>query len=159
MVIKMVTVNKVLEELHLPVNDTQIKITESDIEKIYQHAKKELPNEACGLLAGIEEDGVKVIKEVYLLTNIDASNEHFSMDPKEQFAAVKDMRAKGYQLFGNWHSHPESPSRPSEEDKKLAHDSKADYFILSLMDEKEPVLNGFTILNHADVSRETIIIE
>ena len=112
MVIKMVTVNKVLEELHLPVNDTQIKITESDIEKIYQHAKKELPNEACGLLAGIEEDGIKVIKEVYLLTNIDASNEHFSMDPKEQFAAVKDMRAKGYKLFGNWHSHPESPSRP-----------------------------------------------
>ena len=39
----MVTVNKVLEELHLPVNDTQIKIKESDIEKIYQHAKKELP--------------------------------------------------------------------------------------------------------------------
>ena len=154
----MVTVNKVLEELHLPVNDTQIKIKESDIEKIYQHAKKELPNEACGLLAGIEEDGVKVIKEVYLLTNIDASNEHFSMDPKEQFATVKDIRAKGYQLFGNWHSHPESPSRPSEEDKRLAFDSKASYMILSLMDRENPVLNSFKITGDT-AEKEELVIE
>ena len=29
-----------------------------------------------------------------------------SMDPKEQFAAVKDMRSKGRQLLGNFHFHP-----------------------------------------------------
>ena len=26
--------------------------------------------------------------------------------------------------LGNWHSHPESPSRPSDEDKRLAYDSQ-----------------------------------
>ena len=71
-----------------------------------------------------------MVEKVYLLTNIDHSNEHFTLDPKEQLAAVKDMRANGLMPLGNWHSHPESPSRPSEEDKRLAYDSKASYMIL-----------------------------
>ena len=61
--------------------------------------------------------------------------EHFSMDPKEQLAALKDARANGYKIIGNFHSHPESPSRPSEEDKRLAFDPTIEYLILSLMEE------------------------
>ena len=68
-------------------------MTKADYEKILEHCKKGLPNESCGLIGGVVEDGKRYIKKVYLLTNIDASNEHFSMDPKEQLAAVKDMRA------------------------------------------------------------------
>lgn len=122
-----------------------ITITRSDYEKILAHAKSELPNEACGLIAGEVTDSGKLIRKVYLLTNIDHSNEHFSLDPKEQLAAIKDMRANGLSPLGNWHSHPESPSRPSEEDKRLAYDSKASYLILSLMDSENPVLNSFKI--------------
>lgn len=133
-----------------------LQIKKSDYEKLLRHAEVNLPEEACGLIGGVAEGENKVVKEVYLLTNIDHSNEHFSMDPKEQLAAVKDMRSKGYQLLGNWHSHPESPSRPSEEDKRLAHDSKALYLILSLMDRENPVLNAFHVVDHTDVSKEPI---
>lgn len=122
-----------------------IKLSKSDYEKILVHAEKELPNEACGLIAGVTEGGDKLIKKVYLLTNTDHSNEHFSMDPKEQLSAIKDMRANGLVPLGNWYSHPESPSRPSEEDKRLAYDSKASYMILSLMERNAPVLNSFHI--------------
>ena len=122
-----------------------IKISRSDYEKILAHAKSELPNEACGLIAGEVTDSGKIIRKVYLLTNIDHSNEHFSLDTKEQLAAIKDMRANGFSPLGNWHSHPESPSRPSEEDKRLAYDSKASYLILSLMEIDKPVLNSFRI--------------
>ena len=135
-----------------------IKLSKSDFEKILDHAESELPNEACGLIGGVIEDGVKIIKKVYLLTNIDHSNEHFSLDPKEQLAAVKDMRAQGISPLGNWHSHPESPSRPSEEDKRLAYDSKASYMILSLMNRDEPVLNSFKI-NGSDAEKEELVIE
>ncbi len=51
------------------------------------------------------------------------------MNPREQLAAVKDMRAKGLRPLGNWHSHPESPSRPSVEDIRLAYDPAAVYMI------------------------------
>lgn len=135
-----------------------IKLSKSDYEKILAHAKSELPNEACGLIGGVIENGDKLIKKVYLLTNTDHSNEHFSMDPKEQLTAIKDMRAEGLVPLGNWHSHPESPSRPSEEDKRLAYDRKASYMILSLMDRENPVLNSFHI-SGTDAEKEQLIIE
>lgn len=135
-----------------------IKLTKSDFEKILAHAVKELPDEACGLIAETVEGGDKEIKKVYLLTNIDHSNEHFSLDPKEQLEAIKDMRKNGFVPFGNWHSHPESPSRPSEEDKRLAFDSKASYMILSLMDRENPVLNSFKITGDT-AEKEELVIE
>ena len=135
-----------------------IKLTKSDFKKILAHAVKELPDEACGLIAGTVEDGDKEIKKVYLLTNIDHSNEHFSLDPKEQLEAIKDMRKNGFVPLGNWHSHPESPSRPSEEDKRLAFDSKASYMILSLMDRENPVLNSFKITGDT-AKKEELVIE
>ena len=130
-----------------------------DYQKILEHARTGLPNEACGLLGGYtNEDGSQVITDVYLLRNMDESREHFSMDPKEQFAAVKDIRSKGRELLGNFHSHPESTSRPSEEDIRLAYDSKIHYLILSLMEEGNPVLNSFHIEKGA-VTRETLEIQ
>lgn len=136
-----------------------ITLKKTDYNKMYAHAKAELPNEACGLIAGEIENGDKHIEKVYLLTNIDKSNEHFSLDPKEQLAAVKDMRAEGLVPLGNWHSHPESPSRPSEEDKRLAYDSKASYMIMSLMDNDNPVLNSFRITGDVSEKEELVIIE
>lgn len=136
-----------------------IKLSKSDYEKILKYAESELPDEACGLIGGeITESGDKIIKKVYLLTNTDHSNEHFSMDPKEQFESIKDMRVNEFVPLGNWHSHPESPSRPSEEDKRLAYDSKASYMILSLMDRGNPVLNSFKIKG-SDAEKEELVIE
>lgn len=135
-----------------------IKISKDDHQKIIEHAISQLPDEACGLIAGEIVGGDKLIRKVYLLTNIDHSNEHFSLDPKEQLAAIRDMRALGYVPLGNWHSHPETPSRPSEEDKRLAYDKNASYLILSLMDREAPVLNSFHI-EGTDASREELIIE
>ena len=141
----------------------RITISREDYDRIYEHALKERPDEACGLLAGIDaDDGTREIKKVYLLTNIDHTNEHFSIDPKEQLAAVKDMRANGLVPLGNWHSHPESPSRPSDEDKRLANDSKASYLIISLQEEGNPVLNAFhveTVDGEKNVRKEELIIK
>ena len=121
-----------------------ISMTKKDYELILEHAKSCVPEEACGLIAGVKNGDDKEIKKVYILTNIDHSNEHFSLDPKEQLAAVKDMRANGLVPLGNWHSHPSSPSRPSDEDIKLAYDPSASYMIMSLMAEN-PVINSFHI--------------
>lgn len=134
-----------------------ISMNKADYERILEHAKSVVPEEACGLIAGTIEDGNKIIRKVYILTNIDHSNEHFTLDPKEQLAAVKDMRANGFSPLGNWHSHPESPSRPSEEDKRLAYDSKASYMILSLMDADNPVLNSFHIEGDVSTKEELVI--
>lgn len=117
-----------------------------------------LPKEACGLIAGLEQDGKRTVSKIYPLTNLDDSPEHFSMDPKEQFAAVKDMRRNGWTLLGNYHSHPATPARPSAEDIRLAFDPGASYLILSLLDVRQPVLRSFKI-EQGLVREETITIE
>ncbi|MDR3293988.1 MAG: M67 family metallopeptidase [Clostridiales bacterium] len=125
-------------------------LKKDDYDAILAHARAALPNEACGLLGGktLDGGGIVEISKVYLLKNADESPFHFSMTPTEQFAAVKDMRANGFGLIGNFHSHPSTPARPSEEDKRLAFDPNLLYFILSLEKEEE-VLKGFRIGNGA----------
>ena len=134
----------------------KVIIKKQDVEEMISYAREKLPQEACGLIAGSDYGDERVIEKVYYLTNIDASNEHFSLEPKEQLQAVKDMRARGLKPIGNWHSHPESPSRPSQEDKRLAYDSKASYLILSRM-EKEAVLNSFHVEN-GETEKESLEI-
>ncbi|TYQ15191.1 UNVERIFIED_CONTAM: proteasome lid subunit RPN8/RPN11 [Acetivibrio alkalicellulosi] len=133
-----------------------IVLNKKYFEEILKHSLSHLPNEGCGLLAGTFEGDKKIIKKVYLLTNIDNSPEHFSMDAKEQFDAVKDMRNNDLLLLGNFHSHPSTPARPSDEDKRLAYDKSMSYLILSLEDRKKPVLKSFNIIN-GEVTEEEII--
>lgn len=131
-----------------------IKIPQGVYDRIEKAAKEGFPEEVCGLLAGKKTENIKVVEDVYVIENIDHSKEHFSMAPKDQFAAIKDIRARGLEPLGNFHSHPESPARPSKEDKRLAYDSEASYLIISLMEEKA-VLKAFSIVG-GESSEENI---
>ena len=133
-----------------------VRLKQSDFNAIVSHAQNGLPNEACGLIAGKIDNDIKTIEKVYLLSNTDNSPEHFSIDPKEQLAAVKDMRVHGLSPLGNFHSHPATPARPSAEDIKLAYDPKASYLILSLAEET-PVLKAFGIAG-GEVTPQTLEI-
>ena len=110
-------------------------ITEIAYQSILAQAQKDAPIESCGYLLGPDKE---TATENYPMTNIDHSEEHFSFDPKEQFAVLKYARQNGLKIVGNWHSHPASPSR-------LAYDPNILYFILSLAAE-QPVLNAFRIV-------------
>ncbi|MDR3160044.1 MAG: M67 family metallopeptidase [Spirochaetaceae bacterium] len=111
---------------------------------IIAHARSALPNEACGLFAGEIAGDEKTVRAVYCLKNTDESPEHFSMAAEDQFKAVKDMRRQGLVLLGNFHSHPATPARPSEEDIRLAFDPALSYVIVSLKDA-EPLMKSFLI--------------
>lgn len=137
-----------------------IIFTSKQFNKIVKHSEKTLPNEACGLLGGIiDNSNNKIIKKVYLLENVDRSPEHFSMDIKEQFQVIADIRKNGWSLIGNFHSHPETPSRPSAEDIKLAFDPNLSYAILSLANKSELVLNSFIIKDNIVFKEELTILE
>ena len=126
-----------------------MKIEQSVIDEIIRQASQEAPNESCGYLLGKDD----TVTENYPMENIDHSSEHFSFAPKDQFAALRYAREKGLRILANWHSHPTSPSRPSQEDLRLANDPTIRYAILSLMDGK-PNLNSFKILNGEVVEKE-----
>ncbi len=123
-----------------------IRIDHHLYDELAAYAREHFPEEACGLISGTETDGERLIKKIYYLENKDHATDHFTLDPRDQMEAIKDMRKEGLKPLGNWHSHPESPSRPSEEDIRLSYDSKASYMILSLL-TKEAVLNSFHVEN------------
>jgi len=115
-----------------------IEIPQAIVDEIVRQAYDELPDESCGLLAGLDD----VVKKRYPLENTDHSPEHFSFDPREQFRVLKEARAEGIRIIANYHSHPSSPARPSEEDIRLAFDPDLFYLIVSLAGET-PVLKAF----------------
>ena len=125
-------------------------IPQNIIDELIAQAQKDAPNESCGYLLGTADGNVT---ENYWMENIDHSSEHFSFAPKDQFAAMRYAREKGLKILANWHSHPASPSRPSQEDLRLANDPTIRYAILSLLDG-EPKLNSFKILNGEVVDKE-----
>ena len=112
----------------------KLYIKKSDYNTILDHCTAGLPNESCGLLAGTKESEKITVTKVY------------------------HPRANGYKIIGNFHSHPESPSRPSEEDKRLAFDPTIEYLILSLMEEGNPLLKAFGIDKEKNVTIHEIEI-
>lgn len=117
-----------------------MRMTKFVLQQIVAHAQTHAPLEACGYLAA--EDGV--IVEAIRLRNVDASPEHFSFDPAEQFATMRAIRKSGRKLVAVYHSHPASPARPSCEDIRLALDAELSYVIASLAD-LAPVVKSFRI--------------
>ena len=93
-------------------------IPQNIIDELIAQAQKDAPNESCGYLLGADDK----VSENYWMENIDHSSEHFSFAPKDQFAALRYAREHGLKILANWHSHPASPSRPSQEDLRLAND-------------------------------------
>ena len=134
-----------------------IHLKRTDYLQILNHARTCLPEEACGLLAGHSRGEEAWVEKVYLLENADHSATHFTIAPEEQLKAILDMRERRLELLGNWHSHPETPSRPSAEDILLALDPAASYLILSLAGN-EPVLRSFQIRD-GQANREELDIE
>jgi proteasome lid subunit RPN8/RPN11 len=104
-------------------------------------AKAAAPVEACGILAG--RDGR--VETFHPMTNADRSTDHFTMEPREQFAVAKAIRAAEQEMLAVYHSHPASPARPSPEDMRLAVTPGVVYVILSLQQKERPALKGFLI--------------
>ncbi len=129
-----------------------IRIIQDVADDIIEHAKKDTPVEACGYLAG--KNGL--ITKGFRMTNVDNSTEHFSFDPEEQFDVVRKARSEGLEIIANYHSHPATPARPSQEDINLAYDPDISYLIVSLAGNGEDI-KSFSI-KESDVSPQEIII-
>ena len=130
-----------------------LKLARGILDEIVAQARREAPVEACGYLG--EKDGVAV--SALPLRNVDASPEHFTLDPAEQFAAVRKLRSEALQLRAVYHSHPASPARPSAEDLRLAHDPSLSYVIVSLLGET-PAVKSFRIQNGTATGEEVEVV-
>ncbi len=101
----------------------QVRIFSTTAEQILEHAAREHPREACGLLLG----RAGTIETAVATANLAADPEiAFEIDPAALLRAHRGARDGGPALLGWYHSHPNGHPEPSpvdaaraEEDGKL----------------------------------------
>lgn len=119
----------------------RLEIPNRIFEDMLDQARSEAPVESCGILAG--RDGR--VEKLYKMTNAEYRRDHYMMAPEQQFETVKDIRASSLDMLAIYHSHPETPARPSAEDIRLALTPNVVYVILSLLGNNGPSVKGFEI--------------
>ena len=119
----------------------KLEIPRHIYEDMLEQARVEAPIECCGILAGRHGRAEKL----YKMANSEHRRDHFMMEPEQQFEAVKDIRSLSLEMLAIYHSHPETPARPSAEDIRLALTPGVIYVIVSLQGTNGHAVKGFQI--------------
>jgi proteasome lid subunit RPN8/RPN11 len=111
-------------EVHLPA---------AMLAEIVAHARRELPNEACGLIVGDRpaDDGGRPLRWVPA-RNAVASPYRYEIDPEDLLRVTIETDDDGEMIWGIVHSHVASPARPSPTDLRQSHYPDALYLLVSL---------------------------
>ncbi len=95
----------------------EVHVRASDLERIVAHARRALPDEACGVLGGVFEKGVAIVRRVLPVRNTAADPRHrFDMDALEMVRAIFRLRQTSLEVVGLYHSHPDASAEPSATD-------------------------------------------
>jgi [CysO sulfur-carrier protein]-S-L-cysteine hydrolase len=142
-----------------------IELPRDHYEEIVSQAREELPNEACGLVAGRNGYALKVIR----MRNADRSALTYRFDPAEQLRVMDRLDEEGLDIVAIYHSHTHTEAFLSPTDRARAHwrDPESGemvplfpgvhYLLVSLMDEEAPVLRGFRFEGGEPVEEEVAI--
>lgn len=106
-----------------------VEISKDAFEGMKRHAEKGYPDEVCGVMTGNWEKR-RLITEFSECENLNTERAHdrYELDYKKADDAA---RAKGLDIIGIYHSHPDHPARPSETDRLIAQPNLG-YLILSI---------------------------
>ena len=100
-----------------------ISISEQLLGNIRDHGVQDYPYECCGLLLGRFEADAKFVQETYPISNAreeSAKRNRFLIQPEELMRGERYARSKELEVVGFYHSHPDSPARPSQYDLEHA---------------------------------------
>jgi proteasome lid subunit RPN8/RPN11 len=84
------------------------------------HAERTYPNECCGAMLGHIRGSQKIVVEAVLLENSFSGqqNARYELRPSDLAAADRAAHARGLDLVGIFHSHPDCDAYFSETDLK-----------------------------------------
>jgi len=100
---------------------------------IVEHARAELPNEACGIIVGDRPaaDGGAAMRWVPLRNQL-ASPYRYAIDPADLLRVTIETDDADEVFWAIVHSHVASPARPSPTDLRESHYPDSLYLLLSL---------------------------
>jgi proteasome lid subunit RPN8/RPN11 len=93
-----------------------VRIERSLLDRIVAHARRDSPNECCGMIG--MRDGTAVA--VHEATNLAASPLRFEVDGLEVHRTIETIEADGAEMGAIYHSHTRSDPYPSQTDVNFA---------------------------------------
>jgi proteasome lid subunit RPN8/RPN11 len=117
--------------------------SQKQIDSIIDHAKEEYPYECCGIIAGRDSRVESVIR----INNELSSSVEYSMNDAELKSVLDELDAAGLDFIGVYHSHPTSGAYPSGIDIKRSIFPEVDYLIVSLVEQNDPKIGNFKIID------------
>jgi len=120
-------------------------------DEIVTHARAGLPNEACGILAGL--DGR--VERFFPAESDEPSPYYYRIESRDQIRIMNEIDEAGLDLIGIYHSHTSSPAFPSRTDAEQAFWPDAVYVIVSLANP-DADLRGYRIRD-MEVTEEELV--
>ncbi len=101
-------------------------------QELLDHARAQLPNEACGFLSGSLSRGE--VNAFHPARNADASPLRFTVHPEDQVRLTFAIDRAGEDLVGIFHSHVRAPAVPSPTDVREVTHPDVVHVLASLAD-------------------------
>ena len=119
-----------------------MRINSALVERIVAHARRDFPNECCGIL-GVRDGRAVAIHEA---TNLAASPLRFEVEGREVLQAQDAFENDGAELGAIYHSHTRSEPYPSQTDINFAAGwPGVEWLIVGLRREGEPTMRSYRI--------------
>ena len=124
-----------------------VKLTTEHLKTIREHGARTFPEECGGLLLGVIENDVRVIREVLPLENIrkDSRHNRVEISPLDYAKAEREAAKRDLGVWGYYHSHPNHPAVPSGFDLDHAPFIEWSYVIVSVRDGKAEEVRAWTV--------------
>jgi len=113
----------------LPTLDGVLTIDRTTYDAIVAHAKRDHPDEACGIVAGPE--GSDRPERLVEMVNAAGSPTFYEFDSTDLLHLYKDMDARDEEPVVVYHSHTATEAYPSRTDIGLASEPNAHYVLVS----------------------------
>jgi proteasome lid subunit RPN8/RPN11 len=119
-----------------------VRIDAALLERVVDHARRDFPNECCGMIA--VRDGRAVA--VHEATNVAASPLRFEVEGREIIRAQDTFEGDGAELGAIYHSHTRSEPYPSQTDVNFAAGwPGVEWLIVGLRANGEPTVRSYRI--------------
>jgi proteasome lid subunit RPN8/RPN11 len=119
-----------------------VRIRRDLLDSIVDHARRDAPNECCGMVAS--RDGAAV--SVHAAENTAASPFRFEVDGIEVHRTLTGIEDAGDELGAIYHSHTRSEPYPSQTDVNFAANwPGVEWIIVGLANGDEPVVRSYLI--------------
>lgn len=136
-----------------------LKLKKSDYEALRKHGEETYPHECCGVLMGtMNDDGERVVTSTVRAGNTrdDSPHNRYNIDPKELVRIQREGRARGEDIIGFYHSHPDHPAQWSPTDLAEAHWFGCSYVITAVERGKAALTNSFELTGFEESDKKLV---